>query len=82
MRDMPSGSIESGVKFLLDLEKAIRETGEYKQSLEGVDSYWADLVRMLQANAAFKNKDDSEVEKITASLSDKYYTPYLVQKVR
>lgn len=62
MPDMPLGDPQTGIASLLELESAIRIGKKLDASqVDSLDSYWADLVRILQM---FRSKKDDDLENI------------------
>jgi thymidylate synthase len=77
MPQMPSGDPWPGVRILLDAEQLIRAGDRYDDSmLDGVDPYWADLVRLLQLHRCRKNDDPAGVSAIRERIS-KAYSPFV-----
>lgn len=77
MPPMPLGDPWLGISVLLKAERQIRTgMGLDDVNLDGVDPYWADLVRLLQV---YRCKKDNELAGITALRQriNKLYFPFI-----
>jgi thymidylate synthase len=77
MPQMPLGDPWPGIKLLLDSERTIRAGDRYDDSmLDGVDPYWADLIRLLQLHRCRKHDDQMGASAIRERIS-KAYSPFI-----
>lgn len=77
MPQMPVGDPWPGIKLLLDSERTIRAGDRYDDSmLDGVDPYWADLIRLLQLHRCRKHDDQMGASAIRERIS-KAYSPFI-----
>lgn len=81
MPPMPVGDPFPALKVLLDAESTIRNGGEVNFRTLGVDSYWRDLIRILQI---FQFTNDqakiSRVASLRRYMSTDVYSPYITKR--
>lgn len=83
MPPMPEGDPWGSVNHLLRAERAFRMRGRAGQKLlEGLDPYWADLVRVLGAYGAFKRGDRRTLTNVKRAMHSRTYDTYIDQKLR
>lgn len=75
MPSMPTGDPWQSLQKLLDAEHRIRNGEEINADGYALDTYWADLVRLLQIFAATGNT--AKIEHLKAMMNFKKYTPYI-----
>jgi thymidylate synthase len=75
MPPMPTGDPWPSLKRLLDAEYRIRHGIELDPSVWDLDSYWADLIRLLQIYAA--SGDVATIEALQSKMAHRRYTPYI-----
>jgi len=81
MPQMPVGDPWPSIALLLEAESDIRIKGQFDNTrLAGVDSYWADLVHLLQVYRCKKEKDPKAIEALRRNMSSEVYDPF-IQKV-
>jgi thymidylate synthase len=78
MPPLPSGNPWHSIQKLLKAERAIRRS--HKPVLGGLDSYWMDLIRLLQIFWHFKNKESSEIVRLKGKMSVSLYHPHIEEK--
>ena len=82
MPEMPDGNPWQSIEFLLKIETQIRLNKlSTKLMLNGLDPYWADLVRLLQVFKFFQDSDYKKIEAIKADLVNEYYHPFIERKL-
>jgi len=78
MPPMPTGDPWPAVSVLLEAERHIRTEGTFDDAkIDGIDPYWADLIRLLQV---FRCKRDNDLEGISAlreRISCRLYFPFI-----
>jgi thymidylate synthase len=78
MPRMPTGDPRPAVDLLLKAESAIRTTGALQDGiLDALDSYWADLVRLLQVFRCKKEKNAGRIRELRESVSSRVYFPFI-----
>ncbi|GJE32254.1 thymidylate synthase [Methylobacterium oxalidis] len=75
MPSMPAGDPWSSLSKLLKLEAGIRNGTALQPDWWDIDSYWADLARLLQIFAA--TGDKSNIDAIESKMAFDRYTPYI-----
>ncbi|MFC1705905.1 thymidylate synthase [Planctomycetota bacterium] len=83
MPPMPAGDPWPGVTQLLEAESVLRLGGEAADglSVNGMDPYWADLVRLLKAfRYRSKTKDEDNARALISEMKCDVYRPYLLGK--
>ena len=85
MPSMPTGDPWPSIGVLLEAESAIRTSGSvYEAKLDGVDAYWADLIRLLRVFAAQRkeHRDVAAIREIREKMSSAVYYPFLDRIIR
>jgi thymidylate synthase len=78
MPPMPNGDPWPSIEFVLHAEAAIRTTGAFDQAtLDNVDPYWADLVRLLHVFSCKKKKDPKTIDVLRERMSSKVYLTFI-----
>lgn len=78
MPPMPEGDPWPSIEFVLHAESSIRTAGAFDQAtLDNVDPYWADLVRLLQVFRCKKEKDANTINALRGRMSSKVYLPFI-----
>lgn len=82
MPAMPQGSQCVAVKNLLEAEVVIRTTGVLPEStLDGIDPYWADLIRLLAVHRYAKDRALDRIEALAVRMSSDVYRPYINKRL-
>ena len=82
MQPMPTGDPWPAIEFLLSAERMIRTgQGFNLKTLGSVDSYWADLVRLLLIYRSAKDGDSSLVHKLRSQMVSECYDPFIIQRI-
>ena len=78
MPSMPQGDPQPAINAVLSAERTIR-TGQTFDSriLENLDSYWADLVRLLLMFRSYKDRDASRIRELREKMSSAVYNPFI-----
>lgn len=80
MPPMPKDDPWPSVKILLDAEHRLRTTGSLDEScFNGLDPYWADLIRLLIAFRYKRNGEFDRIARVRDSMSIDLYFPFLDQ---
>lgn len=83
MPPMPQGNPKAAIDCLLQAEEAIRTKQEFDANImNNLDSYWADLVRLLQIFRSYKDKEPGKILEFGQSMSSDIYSPFINEKVR
>lgn len=83
MPGMPAGDPWPSIRDWLAAEAAIRAGRQpRKQILSGLDDYWLDLLRLLQAFRYSKSDDFEKVKAISRLMKSRVYKEYLAQKAK
>jgi len=83
MPPMPSGDPMPSVARLLSAEESIRSAGVVPNgALNGLDEYWVDLIRLLQAYRFRKDHDAEAIEALRPSMASPVYDIYLRDAAR
>ena len=77
MPEMPIGNPEAGVRQLLAAEQAIRSGQTVNLADLNVDTYWADLIRLLLIFRHYKSKSNSSEVAELCNQIDPCYKPYI-----
>ncbi len=78
MPAMPYRDPKTSIVTLLKAESAIRSGATVSERLlEGVDPYWADLIRLLMIFDYKLKKDSATIESIRRGMTAKVYDPYI-----
>jgi thymidylate synthase len=78
MPPMPTGDPWPAIHLLLKVESELRTAGASQSGiLESVDSYWADLIRLLHVFRCKKDKDAEKLRGLRRSMSTKVYFPFI-----
>lgn len=82
MPPMPLGDPWPAVASLLAAEKAIRAEPGAKVSLEGLDPYWADLIRLLVAVRHYRDRDPASLARLIDEVTHRSYNAALRDHVK
>jgi len=78
MPPMPTGDPWPAVGLFLRAEIEIRTAGKLESlSLQSVDPYWADLIRLLQIFRYRKDRDANKIEEVRRSMSSEVYMAFI-----
>jgi thymidylate synthase len=81
MPSMPLGDPWPAIKLLLKAEAAIRlDRSPDAAILKELDSYWADLVRLLQVLQCRKDRDADGIEHLRQNMSSSIYDTFIKKK--
>lgn len=75
MPPMPEGDPWPSIRKLLDAEYRVRNGETIDAGRWGVDTYWADLIRLLQIFAA--TGDQERIDALKSAMAFKRYFPYI-----
>jgi thymidylate synthase len=82
MPPMPLGDPAAAIQSLLDAEVRLRTGGQVEESyMQALDSYWRDLVRLLQIYRAVKDKDPSRIQELREQMSTDVYDTFIGRKL-
>ena len=80
---MPLGDPWPAIKWLLEAEAALRAGGHPDTvELKGLDSYWADLIRLLQVFRCLKDKDAKCIEQLRQRMVSQTYDTFIEKKYK
>ena len=84
MRPMPEGDPWPAIKLVLSAEHAIRtdQESDTEGVLGRVDSYWADLVRLLLIFRASKARNDDRIMELRRGMSSSVFDPFIAGRIR
>ena len=83
MQPMPKGDPWPPIKFVLSAEHAIRtDRGLNLESLESLDPYWADLVRLLLIFRSSKDRDAETIQELRAQMSSSGFDQFIEGRIR
>jgi len=77
MPQMPNGDQWHSVRTLEELAQTIREGKPVDLAATGLDEYWKDLVRLLQAYSASRRRDAAELKKLKAEMHSPVYGMFI-----
>lgn len=77
MPAMPPGDQRSSADKLLEVAQSIREDKSVDLSATGLDDYWKDLARLLQAYSAWKHHEAGELERLKAEMHSQVYRMFV-----
>jgi thymidylate synthase len=83
MPPMPLGDPWPAIKLLLEAEATLR-AGEHPDSvdLKGLDSYWADLIRLLQVFRCLKDENAKCMEQVRQRMASPIYDTFIEKKYK
>ena len=78
MPSMPQGDPQPAINSVLSAERTIRtgQTFDFR-ILESLDSYWADLVRLLLMFRSYKDRDAARILELRERMSSAVYNPFI-----
>ena len=84
MRPMPEGNPWPAIKSVLSAERAIRtgQESDPEMLLYDLDSYWADLVRLLLIFRASKAKDRDKISELRGGMSSPAFNPFIDRRIQ
>ncbi len=84
MGPMPAGDPWPAINLVLSAENAIRTDQEPvpERLLEGLDPYWADLVRLLLVFRASKSRDDDKIKELRRAMSSPIFDSFIDGRIR
>jgi thymidylate synthase len=82
MPPMPHGDPWEAVTTLIQAEKALRLNTDAPASIESLDFYWQDLVRLLTIFSHFKAEQREEIRRVKDLMVSDVYHPYIDEKLR
>jgi thymidylate synthase len=75
---MPAGDPWPSIDLMLQAESSIRTGRAFDEGiLDGVDQYWADLIRLLQVFRSKKEKDAARIKELRRKMSSQVYSPFI-----
>ena len=80
MPAMPKGDPWPSISTLLEAEATIRSGRDVQISKLGLDSYWDDLIRLLQIFSCTNDGDTNKAEKIKNEMHSNIYKTYIEQR--
>ena len=80
MPSMPSGDPWDSISKILQAEQAIRLNGTVNVYDFGLESYWADLVLLLQIYGCYKRHERGTIGQLKKRLSTRAYDIFIEQK--
>jgi thymidylate synthase len=78
MPPMPTGDPWPSIRTVLSAEPRARASESFDADLLSLDSYWADLIRMLQI---FFCRDAGRIKELRDSMSFTRYRPYIAFRI-
>ena len=78
MPEIPAGDPWPAIELFLKAEADARCHDQPEANLSALHPYWADLIRILQAYKFSKSNNAAEIERLLTSLSDDFYSPFIV----
>jgi thymidylate synthase len=81
MPAMPEGEPWSAIRELRRAERILREGGQYSLASASLDPYWEDLVRLLMAYRADKNKDIAALRTLRGEMNSTTYRVFIDARV-
>jgi thymidylate synthase len=82
MPEMPIGNPEEALNILIESESKIRLNQIINISDLEVDSYWSDLMYMLQILSFYRKNDYKSIEEKKALISNPIYKVYIDDKIK
>jgi len=82
MPPMPVGDPWNSIRKVLKVESAIRRRTDIDIDNFGFESYWRDIVRLLQIYGSYKNKRNKEIARLKKEMSNPVYNTYIDKKER
>ncbi|CAN5301540.1 thymidylate synthase [soil metagenome] len=86
MPPMPKDDPQGALLAMLDAEEALRATPpDYARAGEremGVNEYWADLIRLLQAFSQWKEHDEEAILQTRNRMKSTIYHPFLTRRAQ
>lgn len=82
MPPMPAADPWTSIRKVLRAERTIRRGRSITVSDLKLDSYWEDLVRLLQIYRHFKKKESKKIAQLKSRMSSPIYDTYIEQKRR
>ena len=84
MRPMPTGDPRKAIQSLLSAEYAIRADQMYDLSslVQGLDEYWADLVRLLAIYRASKDRDAEKIKVLKGQMATGDFDAFIDLRIR
>jgi thymidylate synthase len=80
MPPMPQGEPWSAVRLLVDVEPRIRSGEIVDARTLGLDPYWQDLVRLLNAFRHYRDDDEAKIAQVAQTMHSSVYRTYIAQK--
>jgi thymidylate synthase len=80
MPAMPAGNPMPALSLIGRAEARIRNGNDPPAQVSTLESYWQDLIRLLQIYRASIDKDHSKVRRIKKAMSSEMYLPYIVKR--
>ena len=78
---MPIGDPCESIKMLLKIENEIRNSKEINISEIKLDTYWLDLIRLLQIHSFFKTDNYEGVKNLQKEMFNPVYNTYIEKKL-
>ena len=84
MRPMPGGDPWPAINSVLSAEHAIRtdQESDHERLFEDLDSYWADLVRLLLIFRASKARDYERIRELRRGMSSSVFDPFIDGRIK
>lgn len=82
MPSMPSDNPQPALELFLKAESEIRKAGKFDAGkLISIDSYWMDLILLLQVFRHWKYRQRDQILRIRRKISSKVYLPFIDAKL-
>lgn len=78
---MPMGNPWPHLKKILNAESKIRNEKKLEIGKFKLNTYWADLARLLQIHQLCKQKKIEQINAIKSQLSDQIYDTYIEKRI-
>jgi thymidylate synthase len=77
MPEMPKEDPTPSIRSLVEAEAQIRTTGALRSKPNGIQPYWADLIRLLQVFSYKKLKDRQMIQQLRSEMIYDVYLPFI-----
>ena len=84
MKPMPEGDPWPAINYVLFAEQTIRTCQDFEPEslLGGLDSYWADLVRLLLIFRSYRDHDIERIREIRAQMSSSSFSQFIDGRIK
>jgi thymidylate synthase len=80
MSPMPPGDPRRSIEIVLEAEASIRECRDLAASVEELEPYWRDIIRLLEIYGHWTRKETAKIPRLRRAMADPVYKEYITRR--